>query len=174
MTPQPRLRRRLALLACLPLTLAACGGGGGDPTELTNQGYAALGSGDTETAVDRFAQALKVLQPGDPGYKRARMGECEAKARIAPDAAARSFLAFAQEQPGQVDAGDYHKFGMQLSERKALADAVAVLGAGLERFPDDPKIDEAMKKTQLAAEQSGDTGALDALRGFGYAGGGDR
>ena len=168
-TPAPR---PLALLACLPLALAACGGGGGDPAELTTQGYDALYSGDAETAVDRFSEALQSLQPTDPGYERARMGHVEALVRVKPDTAAQSFLNYAEQQPEQVDAADYHKVGMQLSEGKALSDAVAVLGAGLKRFPDDPKIDEALKKTMAAAEQSGDTGALDALKGLGYTGGG--
>ena len=171
MTPSKPAPRRTVLLACLPLVLTACGGAGGDPAELTNQGYAALGSGDAEAAFDHFARALQGLQPADAGYERARMGHIEASIRLKPDMAAQSFLAWAGEQPDQVDAGDYHKVGMQLSERKALGDAVAVLGAGLERFPDDPKIDEALKKTRAAAEQTGDTGALDALRGLGYVGG---
>ena len=171
--PKPLSLSR-TLLCLLPLALVACGGGGGDPTEETNQGYAALGSGDAESALDHFASALGRLQPSDPGYPRARMGEIEAKIRLKPDAAAKSFLTYAEQQPEQVGADAYHKIGMKLSENAALGEAVAVLGAGLKRFPGDPKIDEALQKTQTAAEKSGDTGALEALRGFGYAGGGDR
>ena len=171
MSPRIRAPLPLALLACLPLTLAACGGG--DPAEHTDQGYAALNSGDAETALDHFAAALGALGPTDPGYERARMGEIEAKIRLRPDAAAQSFLAYATEQPSQVDAGDYHKVGVQLSERSALSDAVVVLDAGLKRFPDDPKLAEAMEKTTAAAQKAGDSGALDKLRGLGYVGGGD-
>jgi hypothetical protein len=46
-----------------------------------------------------------------------------------------------------------------------------VLDAGLTRFADDPKLKEAMDLTVAAAETSGDTSALDALRSLGYLGG---
>ena len=159
-----------ALILSVPLALAACGGGS-NPEEATNAGYAALGSGDAESAVDHFASALSALQPGDPGYKRARMGEVEAKVRLAPEAAAGSFLEFAGAHPEQVEAGDYRKVGVQLSERKSLKAAVDVLDAGLKRFESDAKLKEAMDLTMAAAEKSGDTSALDALRGLGYIGG---
>jgi len=168
----PSKTARSALFTILSLALAACGGGG-DPIEETNQGYAALGSGDAEGALDHFAQALGTLKPTDPDYDRARMGVIEAKIRLKLADAAQSFLAYAQEQPDKVDAGDYHKVGMQLSESKALTDAVAVLDAGLKRFATDAKLKEAMDKTVAAAQQSGDTSALDALKGLGYVGGGD-
>jgi hypothetical protein len=59
---------------------------------------------------------------------------------------------------------------MQLTDKKALKDAVFVLDAGLKRFEGDAKLKEAMDKTKLAAESSGDAGALDALKGLGYVG----
>jgi hypothetical protein len=98
------------------------------------------------------------------------MGEIEAKVQLKPDAAAQSFLAYAGEQPDKVDPSDYHKIGMKLTERNSLNDAVAVLGAGITRFPGDPKIDEALKKTEAVAQQSGDPEVLKALAGLGYAG----
>lgn len=155
----------------LLLLLASCGGGSADPAAATNAGYEALGKGDAGAAVDHFAQALAVLKPGEPGYKRARMGEVEAKIQLAPEAAAGSFIEFAKAQPDQVAAEDYRKVGMQLSDRKALKSAVDVLDAGIKRFAGDPKLKEAMDLTVAAAETSGDTSALDALRGLGYIGG---
>ena len=127
---------------------------------------------DAQTALGYFAEALGALQPSDPGYERARMGEIDAKIRLTPSAATQSFLAYAQEQPDQVDAGDYHKVGVQLSERSAFTDAVVVLDAGLKRFPDDPKLTEAMDRTSAAAQEAGDSSALDKLKGLGYVGGG--
>jgi len=171
MTRTIRSRALGALLLTLPLALAACGGGAANPEEATNAGYAALGSGDAEAAVDHFSQALAQLKPGDKGYKRARMGEVEAKARVAPDAAAASFLDYAKSSPDQVEAGDYRKVGVQLSERKAYTAAGNVLDAGIQRFPDDAPLREAMDLTIAKAQQSGDTSALDALKGLGYVGG---
>lgn len=159
-----------ALALSLPLVLGACGGGSADPKAATDAGYAALGSGDAQGAVDHFAEALGALEPTDPGYKRARMGEIEAKVGLAPDAAANSFLEYSKSHPEQLEAGDYRKVGVQLSDRKALKVAVDVLDAGLKRFPGDPKLKEAMELTVAAAETSGDTSALDALRGLGYIG----
>src|SRR5688572_30364888 len=157
----------LALVAGLVLALANCAGSG-DPVENINAGYQALGSGDAEKALDHFAEALQVLDEKDPNYDRARMGEIEAKIRLKPDAAAQGFLAYAEKRPENVDAGDFQKIGMQLTERKALGEAVRVLGKGRELFPDDAKIDEALKKTKIAAESAGDAGALEALKGLGY------
>jgi hypothetical protein len=160
----------LSLLLLLP----ACGGGSADPAAATNAGYEALGKGDAGAAVDHFADALAALKPGDPGYKRARMGEVEAKLQLAPEAAASSFLEFAKAQPDQVAAEDYRKVGTQLNARKALVQASHVLDAGLKRFADDAQLKAAMEQTKVAAaeaEASGDTSAMDALRGLGYIGG---
>jgi TolA-binding protein len=157
----------LALVAGVVLAFANCSSGG-DPVADINEGYAALGSGDAAHALDHFSSALKELEPTDAEYDRARMGEIEAKVRLKPEAAAQSFLDYAEKQPDMVDAGDYHKVGMQLTERKSLNEAVAVLGAGHKRFPQDAKIDEALKATVAAAQSSGDEAALEALKGLGY------
>lgn len=159
--------RALALI--LPLALTACGGSA-DPKAATDAGYAALGSGDAEKAVDHFASALGAMQPGDAGYKRARMGEVEAKVQLAPEAAATSFLEYAKTQPDQVAAEDYRKVGTQLSARKALTAAVNVLHAGLLRFEGNAQLQEAIDQTKAAAESSGDSDAMERLKGLGYAG----
>ncbi len=166
--------RPKSLLLVLPLLLLGACGGGGDPTELTNEGSQALASGNAQQALDCFAGALEGLDRADPLYKRARLGEVEAKILVNPDAAKASFLVYATESPEQLDARDYHKVGTKLSDKNALLAAVEVLGAGLKRFPGDAKIDEALELTQAAAQRSGDTSALDALKGLGYAGGGDK
>ena len=171
MTPNTRLRPLGALLCTLPLLLTACGGGSADPKQATDAGYAALNSGDSGAAVDHFAAALEVLAPGDAGYKRARMGEIEAKVKVAPDAATASFIDYAGKHPDQVSADDYQKVGIKLSENKALGDAVKVLDAGLKRFADNPKLKQAMDLTVAKAETSNDSSALDLLKGLGYVGG---
>ena len=153
----------------LPLGLAACSGEG-DPLAQIDEGFAALNSGDAAHAHDYFLAAVDELEPTDPNLDRAQMGLVEAKIRIQPEAAAKYFLDYAGKQPANVDAGDYQKVGMQLTDKKALKDAVFVLDAGLKRFEGDAKLKEAIEKTKLAAESSGDAGALDALKGLGYVG----
>ncbi len=165
------MNRPACVLILLSLLLTACGGGG-DPTELTNEGSAALASGNGAEAARCFQQALKELEPGDPLYKRARLGEIEAKMLANPEAAKASFLTYAKEHPEQLEARDYHAIGTKFSDRKALKHAVDVLGAGKERFPSDAKLDEALTLMVAAAEKTGDTSALDALAGLGYAGSG--
>lgn len=159
---------RSALALAVALGLTACGGSI-DPEQATNAGYEALGNGDAEGAIDHFAQALGQLDAADPGYKRARMGEVEAKIELSPEAAAKSFLDFAETRPERVAAEDYLKVGSQLSARNAYSPAVDVLHAGIERFGDDAKLSEAMELTQLAVAESGDASVLSKLAGLGYA-----
>jgi thioredoxin-like negative regulator of GroEL len=164
------VRLGLTLVVVLGLGPFSACAGPVDPEQATNQGYQTLGSGDAARALDLFAAALGRLESEDPGYKRARMGEVEAKAATQPEAAARSFLDYSAAQPGQVTAGDYHKVGSHLSARKAYIAAGEVLAAGLERFANDPRLEEAMDLTYAAAQTSGDTSAIDALRSLGYFG----
>lgn len=169
MKPFHASRLGLAALIALPLALAACSSSG-DPIEEINEGYKALGQGDAAHAHDHFLAALDALKPSDQDYDRAQMGLIEAKIHIQPEAAAKTFLNYAEKEPANVDASDFHKVGMKLTDEKALKDAVVVLDKGLERFKGDAKLKEAMEKTKLAAEASGDSSAIDALKSLGYIG----
>jgi len=163
----PRLAPALGALA-LALTLGACGGTA-DPAAETSAGYAALGRGDAEGALDHFVDALEVLGPDDPGYARARMGAIEAKARLVPSAAAESLLDWAATRPEQVAAADHHKVGALLAGLDAFDPAIDVLSRGLERFPEDAKIDAALEAMHEAAASRGDERILARLGGLGYA-----
>lgn len=166
------MKRTITTLAlALPLALAACGGGGsGDPAEHLQQGSQALGSGDAGAAIDHFGQALAGLETSDPRVQQATLGQVEARIQVDPDAAKTQFLSYAKEHGDKLEARDYVKIGSKLSASGALAQATAVLGAGLEAHPGDAKLDEALKATQKKAEEAGDEGALDALKGLGYTG----
>jgi hypothetical protein len=164
------LRFARAPILLLSLSLAACSGSSADPAATVNSGYEALNGGNAEKALDLFAKALQDLKPSDPLYESARMGEIQAKVELKPDAAKSSFLEYAKANPEQLEAGDYRKVGQRLTERKAIQDAVEVLHAGIERFPEDAKLKETMNLTVAAAEQSNDTSALNSLKGLGYIG----
>ena len=165
------MKRTITTLAlALPLALAACGGGSGDPAEHLQQGSQALGSGDAGSAVDHFGKALAGLPTDDPRVEQATLGQVEAKIELDAEAAKTQFLAYAEERGDQLAAVEYVKIGSKLSAKGALAEATAVLGAGLVRHPGDAKLDEALKATQKKAEEAGDEGALDALKGLGYTG----
>lgn len=165
-----RLHRLAPALGALALALGACGGTT-DPAAETSAGYAALGRGDAEGALDHFVDALEVLGPDDPGYARARMGAIEAKARLVPAAAAESLLDWAAERPEQVAAGDHHKVGALLAGLEAFDPAIDVLHAGCERFPEDEKLETAIESMKAAAAERGDDAVFARIAGLGYGGG---
>ena len=160
--PRPGLG---ALCLAFSLTLAACGGGGGgDPTQLTNDGYQALNSGDHAAAVKSFEAALGGLEPGTPDFQRAKMGEIRALIHLDASRARDQFLDHAQA----FDAKAYETVGSQLTSAKKFEEAIAVLDAGIKRYSESPKLQALIDKVKSEAEKSGDTGALDSLKGLGY------
>ncbi|HVS19393.1 MAG TPA: hypothetical protein VMT18_12385 [Planctomycetota bacterium] len=165
-----RLSHLALVLGALALCAAACGAPT-DPSAATDAGYAALGRGDAEAALDHFVDALEALGPDDTGYPRARMGAIEAKARLVPEAAAESLLAWAASRPDQVAAADHHKVGALLVGLDAVDPAIDVLHAGCERFPSNEKLVTAMESMQQAAAERGDDAVLARIAGLGYGGG---
>jgi len=165
-----QLPRLAPALGALALACAACSGPV-DPVSETNAGYAALGRGDAERALDHFASALAALAPDDPGYPRARMGEIECKAHLAPGPAAKSFLEYARAAPQRVSAEDHRRVGALLAGLGAFDPAIDVLHSGHERFPADERIVAAMESIKAAALAGGDDAAYQRIKGLGYAGG---
>ena len=162
-----RLPHLAPVLGALALCAAACGAPT-DPSAATDAGYAALGRGDAEAALDRFVEALAALGPDDAGYGRARMGEVEAKARLQPAAAAASFLAWAATDPARVAAEDHRRVGLLLAQLDAFDAAIDVLSAGRARFPDDAQLDGALRSMEGVAAERGDERVLARLAGLGY------
>ena len=167
------LRRRPgALSLALSLTLAlasaplltACGGGAADPGQLSNEGYAALGSGDHAGAVENFEAALAGLEVGTPEYMRAKAGEIEALIHLDANRATEQLMALGDNANEALVA----TIGSKMTAAKEFAAAVAVLDAGMKRFPESTKIKAMLDKVQAEAEKAGDSGALDALKGLGY------
>ncbi len=159
---------RTTLLALgLALPLAACGGGG-SPADLTDDGYAALNSGDPSTARSKFEDALEGLAETDAGYMRAKMGHIEALVRTDPGAAQEEFLALASST--ELKALEYRKIGSQLMNEKAFTEATAVLDAGYKKFPDDDKFKAVIDQLAEAAAAAGDAEAMSGLEGLGYIG----
>lgn len=157
------------VLGAIVLALSGCGAPN-DPAASTDAGYAALGRGEADSALDHFVDALDALAPGDPGFARARMGAVEAKARLRPDTAADSFLAWSRAHPEQVSAADHHRVGALLASLSAFDPAIDVLSAGRARFPEDAKLDAALDALTEAAARHGDERILARLEGLGYVG----
>ncbi len=159
------VRRLGALSLALPLLLASCGGGAsGDPGQLTNDGYAALGSGDHAGAVESFEAALADLEPGTPEFMRAKMGEVEALIHLDAGRAQDQFLAVGSS----ASEADYATIGQKMTKAGAFESAIAVLDSGMKRFSESTKLKGLIDQVKVEAEKSGDAGALDSLKGLGY------
>ena len=72
--------------------------------------------------------------------------------------------------PDQVTERTYADIAGRLGDTHSFVEAIALLEAGKERFPESATLDGLGKKLVKQAEQAGDSGALDALSGLGYAG----
>ncbi len=159
---------RTTLLALgLTLSLTACGGGGG-PTALTDDGYAALGKGDSSTALSKFEDALETLPETDANYMRAKMGQIQALISSDAEKAKSEFLALAQSK--ELGAREYRTVGAKMTGEKAFEEAVAVLDAGFKKFPDDATLEQMIQTVAEEAKKAGATDALNSLSGLGYIG----
>ena len=63
---------------------------------------------------------------------------------------------------------DYATVGNKMTSAKAFQDAIAVIDAGIKKFPEDEKLPKLIEVVQAEAEAEGDEGALKALEGLGY------
>jgi len=164
--------RRLAALALAALATAC----GQNPTELTNAGRTALESADPAAAEAHFRDALAAYGSDhtSPDYLNARVGLCEAlaaqEAAAKAQAAVDEFRKLATEMPDKIDARLYNSLGGRLADAGHRKEAIDLIGAGKERFPDTEHLDKLAHRILEEAEASNDAGALDALKGLGYVG----
>jgi hypothetical protein len=158
--------------SCLPFALvflAACGGS--DPKTLTSEGYALLGKGDARGALARFETALDGLAPASPDYARASLGRCVALARTDGSAAKAAFLDLAQRAPDVVREDDYGLVCSEMVQADFLVDAVDVMDAGMQRYPESPRMIATKEALEAAAKSAKTPDALKKLQTLGYAGG---
>lgn len=163
------MRLPIALVAALVLVTPGCGGGS-DPAALSQEGFQELGAGDFEAAEHSFAKALEGMDSSHADYLRVRLGHVEAQARIAPARAKDEFLALATAMKDKVTDRHYNQVGGRLADAGAFPEATAVLEAGLAAFPESKALADLRKSLGDRAKASGDSGALDALKGLGYVG----
>lgn len=165
MTTRPKLFSAFALC----LSLAACGGGDGAST--LEEANAALGSQDYAAARDKFAAAASALDPSDPNYLAARQGEIEALIHVDAEEARNRFLELAADHPEQIGEREYRNVVQKMQAERKATEAVPVLHAAIERFPDSARLDEMMEQLKKDALSGGDAETVDALKGLGYIGG---
>ena len=157
---------RLAV-GCL-LFLAACGSN--DPKFLTDDGYRALGKGDSKSAVQDFDKAMKRMDPSKPDYLRAAVGHCQALAGLDGKKAKDEFLELARAQPSRVTEQDFSMVVDALSRGHSLVDAVDVMHAGVQMFPESPKMEALREAVVEESQKADDPEALKSLKGLGYIG----
>ena len=160
----------LAGLLSLPL-LVSCGndgGASGDTTALTDGGYASLNTGDYTGALGSFEKALAAIEPGQPGFDRAAMGEVEALIHVDATRAQEKFLQLATSFPDTIGARQYKTIGGKMTSEKKYVEAIAVLDAGLKAFGEDPDFPILIATVQEQASKAGDADAMKALEGLGY------
>lgn len=165
---------KISIAACLLAFIASCGGSS-DPRVLTDDGSKALNSGDYSAAAESFDKALSVLgqDTANPEWMRAKLGAIQARTRLDAAKAKQEFLDFAAASPSKVTAEHYNLIGSKLGDAGHLAEAVAVLQAGMKSNPESVHLQALLTDLGKKAEAGGDAGALDSLRGLGYVGGGD-
>lgn len=166
-TRSPRLSLVLLLLAS---ALSGCGGG--DPQELTDQGYAALGSNDAGKAAGLFEEALAKIgsDTAHAQYLRAKMGMIEAIAVANPRRAREDFLALAAARPEDVTDRDYNRIALRVAEGD-LKEAIELARRGMEAHAESPHLAKLVQDLGKRAETSGDPAELEALKSLGYVGG---
>ena len=166
------MRQRLAPLLAAVTLLAACGGGSTDPAEATDAGYRALGTRDYASAQAEFQAALEAIgdDTAHPTYVKAKLGAIQAACKTDATRAQRELLELAAALPDDVTQRTYADIAGRLGDAGNFTEAVALLEAGKLRFPDSAALDGLGKKLVKQAEQAGDSDALSALSGLGYAG----
>lgn len=159
------------ITACALALFASCGSS--DPKVLTDEGSKALNSGNYAGAARSYEEALEHLgtDVGNPDWKRAKMGLLQAQARLDGAKARTEFLTFAEANPKLVNDGDFQLIASKLGDAEELDEAIAVLEAGKKVYPQSAHLDSLGKDLVKRAKESGDSGALDALKGLGYVGG---
>lgn len=166
------MRSALLSLVCLFLLAASCSES--NPKVLTDEGTAALGSGDARAAQGSFDAALSHMDAKHPDFLRASMGKCQALARQNPAEAKQEFLDLARKHSDLVKAQDFATIIRELVKKRALAEATEVVQAGIKMFPESPIMAAIRDEVGDEAKKSVDPAALDTLKGLGYAGAEDQ
>jgi len=157
-------------LPFLLLLLPACSSS--DPRTLVDEGSKALNSGQYAEAAKSYEKALAAIgeDSKNPDWKRAKLGLFKAQAHVDPAKARDGFLQFAAAAPSTVKDDDYNLIASELGAAKNLKEAIAVLEAGTKAYPESVHLDALGEDLAKRAQESGDEGALDSLKGLGYVG----
>ena len=157
------------IAVALLLLLPACGGSS-DPRALTDEGSKELNSSDFAGAAKSFQAALDNLgqDSANAEWKRAKVGLIQAHVHADAAHAKDEFLEFAAAAPSKVTDQDFYLIGDSLGKAGKLAEAEAVLKAGMKAYPESPHLKALLTDLGKRAEASG--ASTDTLKGLGYVG----
>jgi len=162
-------------LVLAPLLVVSCGGSS-DPSELTDEGNRALGSGDFAAAQTAFEGALEAIgdDSGHALYLEAKLGAIEAMTKADPGTALADLKALAAAQADKVTDRDFSRIASSMGMNDHLDEAIELLGFAMKTYEDSESLDKQVKalgdKAAAKAAETGDNSALEAIKGLGYGG----
>jgi len=154
---------RHLILACSLLSislLAGCGSGGGASDK--DAGYTALQDGEYADAVAHLDKGLADPAASAEDQLEMAVARCQALAHIDADKCKADFLAIGST----VTAKDFSLVVADLVTEEKFLEAIDLLEAGVNRFAENPKM-EQLKKLVITASQE-DPEANAKLKGLGY------
>lgn len=163
---------RLALAVLALASLTACSGSAADPKALATEASAALSKGDYATAQAKAEQGLTA--PGAAADKatawtleRIRLEALAGKGEVT--AVLTGLTKLAGDYATQVNADLYAKLGKLVADAGKLAEAIDLVEAGKQAFPDKvAAFDGLVASIKEAASAGGDSAAVEKLKALGY------
>lgn len=169
--PQParQLPRRLdrLTLSLAPLTLAAltaCGGSSLADVDASKL----LQEGKIDDAIEAVEAQVASVEKGTEDERDITLGYVEILSYREPKKAATRFLDFAGSNAALATVREYKTAIVHLRSQDAFSEAVRVLSAAAERWPDDASIRTLNDQLKADIEASNDPNAAKALAGLPY------
>ena len=164
---QTPMKPKNALLALAAASLlAACGGGGSaatdaDPGELIQQGK-------IDEAVEVIEGRLATVEKGTADEHDLVLDHADALSYSDPAKAQKTFLDFAQANADLVTPKDFKYVVSSLRTQDAFAEAIDVMHAGKQRWPEDAEMVELLELIKADVLKAADPALAAKMKGLGY------
>ena len=157
---------RTLALGALALTFLACSKAAQDP-------YDAFADGDYEAAAAGFETRLASAE-GEERFEL-QLDRLRALSYFDAGAAEVGFRELTEdpETATRVTPKEVSLVTSELISAGAHMEAIGVMEVGIERWPEDPRIEELYRRVKRAAETAGDPKVSSRIDGIGYGGGHD-
>jgi len=149
--------RAVLLSLCACTLLAACV----DEGNHREVGYEALQDSDYASAVSHLDKALASSEASPSEVVEMAVARCQALAHIDSARCTADFLAISESGPS-----DFSIVVSELLDEEEFIDAIDLLVAGIERFPETPAME--LLKIEVIARSKDDPDASDVMKGHQY------